>query len=204
MYSVLLMAAMTTGTAEAPAWHRSLGCTGGLFLHSGRYASCIGCIGWSTACYGCAGCWGGGYVAWGAGCVGCWGCMGCYGVYAAPVTAPAGNPMQAPPPAPTTPPGTGSPTPETSKAAQLIIEKPADARIFVDDLPVRSDGASQTFATPLLEPNQAYFYVVRVEITREGKTLSESRRVIVRAGQTIQESFREPGIATASLKIGPR
>ena len=42
MYSVVLMAALTTNTAEAPAFHktRALGCYGGLYLHSGWYGSC--------------------------------------------------------------------------------------------------------------------------------------------------------------------
>src|SRR5437764_116692 len=58
MYSVVLMAALTTTAAEAPA--------------------CWGCRGYS-ACYGCSGCYGGGY----GGCYGCWGgCWGsCYGGY---------------------------------------------------------------------------------------------------------------------------
>jgi uncharacterized protein (TIGR03000 family) len=208
MYSVVLMAAMTTGTAEAPAFHvRSWGCAGGLVLHSGRYANCMGCVGWGNgACYGAAGfagANGGGWAAWGAGCVGCWGCMGCYGVYTGPVMTPAGNPMQAPA-VPGSAPGAGSPPTAAPKAAQLIIEKPADAQIFVDNQPVKSEGLTQSFATPVLEPSQAYYYMVRVEMNRDGKSLSESRRVIVRAGQTLQETFRDPGVSTASLKISGR
>ena len=68
--------------------------------------------------------------------------MGCYGVYTGPVMTPAGNPMQAPPAAGgSTPPG---------KSAQLIIEKPVDAKIFVDNLAVKSEGTTQTFGTPVL------------------------------------------------------
>lgn len=203
MYSVLLMAAMTTGTADAPAFHkRSFGCTGGMYLHSGTYANCIGCLGWDAyaGCGGCQGCHGG---CWGVSACygGCYGCMGCYGMS----YAPAGNPMMAPaatpaPPAATPPAGSGNPNPATQKAAQLIIEKPADAKVFVDEMPVRSEGTTQTFSTPALNPSQAYYYMVRVETVRDGKPQSESRRVIVRAGETVQESFRDPGVATASLK----
>lgn len=196
MYSVLMMAALTTGTADAPGFHRrSLGCMGGMYLHSGCYG-CAGCAG----CHGCAGGWGG--ANWyGAGCVGCWGCMGCYGVYTGPVMTPAGNPMGAPPAATTPPPaagGGGAANP--GKSASLIIEKPADAKIFVDNLPVKSEGTTQAFATPTLDPSQSYFYVVRVEMTRDGKPISETRRVVVRSGQMIQETFNEQGILTASLK----
>jgi uncharacterized protein (TIGR03000 family) len=206
MYSVLLVAAISTGTADAPAFHkRSLGCTGAMYLHSGYYASCIGCLGWDAWAAG-HGCMGACHGCQGGACFGCYGCMGCYGVYTAPAQ-PAGNPMMAPAATPPTDkpaaPPAGSGTPDagsTPKAAKLIIEKPADARLFVDDLPVRSDAATQVFATPALDPSQAYYYTVRVETIRDGKPQSETRRVIVRAGETVHETFREPGIATASLK----
>jgi len=54
MYSVVLMAALTT-TPAVPDWGRRGG----------------GCMG----CYACSGCYGG----WGYGCSGCSGCWGCYG-----------------------------------------------------------------------------------------------------------------------------
>src|SRR5207302_4711661 len=97
------------------------------------YAGCSGC--WGS----CHGCWGSSYGCWGAG-YGCYGCMGCYGVYTGPVMTPAGNPMQAPP-------ATGGSTPP-GKSAQLIIEKPVDAKIVVDNQPVKSEGTTQTFGTP--------------------------------------------------------
>ena len=115
--------------------------------------------------------------------------MGCYGVYTGPVMTPAGNPMQAPP-------ATGGSTPP-GKSAQLIIEKPADAKIFVDNLAVKSEGTTQTFGTPALDPSQSYYYMVRVEMTRDGKPVSESRKVIVRAGQTVTETFRDADVVTA-------
>ena len=50
MYSVILMAALTTNTADAPAWHRHGGsCYGGIGLHSGSYGSCMGAWGQTSA-----------------------------------------------------------------------------------------------------------------------------------------------------------
>jgi uncharacterized protein (TIGR03000 family) len=246
MYSVILMAALTANTAEAPTFFKKggCGCTGGMVLHGscyGCYGSCAGCYGCSGcwgSCYGCSGCWGSCYGCsgcWGSysyGCCGyssgCYGCMGCYGVYNGGWggydgmmmggAAPAGNPMQTPaagtapaagttppaggttPPAGTTPPPAGGTTPKPGTSAKLIIEKPVDAKIFVDERLVKSEGTRQTFSTPVLDPNQAYFYTVRVETTRDGKPASETRRVIVRSGETIQESFNDAGISTASAK----
>ncbi len=252
MYSVILMAAMTANTADAPAfhWQKACGCTGGLYLHSGGYGSCMGCWGagygccggWS-GCSGSGGCWGSSFGA----CYGCYGCMGCYGVYDGgsggcyggygsggyggwygygaangygPATYPAGNPMSTgatvtPPatgtttPPTVTPPATGTPAPPAGTtppggskpagtSAKVIIEKPADATIYVDGRAVTSEGTRQTFATPDLVPGQAYYYTVRIEAVRDGKAAGETRRVIVRAGDTVQETFREPAIVTAS------
>lgn len=230
MYSVILMAAMTASTAEAPAfhWQKSHGCTGGMYLHGAGYGSCMGCWG-SGCCGGCYGCWGscsggygGGYSC--CGCQGswyggCYGCMGCYGVYdggwggyggwygyGAPATYPANNPPSInpnapPPPAGTAPPaGTNPPagTKPAGTSAKVIIEKPTDATIFVDGRQVNSEGTRQVFATPALDPAQAYFYTVRVDVVRDGKPVSETRRVVVRAGETATETFAAPTIATAS------
>jgi len=250
MYSVILMAAMTANTAEAPAfhWKKSLGCQGGLYLHGGGYGSCMGCWGAGGGCGG--GCYGGG--GWGScyggygGCQGgCYGCMGCYGVYDGGwggcqggygggsswygygatydgmTTYPAGNPMAAPagttPPAPagTTPPPAGTPPAPTGTtppaggrpagtSAKVIIEKPADAKIYVDDRLVKSEGTRQEFATPTLDPAQAYFYTVRVETVRDGKPVGETRRVVVRAGETVSEAFAGGSIETASLKAAAK
>ena len=153
------------------------------------------------------------YGVYEAGCCGCHGGWYGYGAYEGGMqTYPAGNPMSTGPtgpvPPPTTapvPPGTTPPvTPGTTPpvkpgtSAKLIIEKPADAKIFVDDKLVTSEGTRQTFATPVLDPAQAYYYTVRVEAVRDGKPSSETRRVIVRSGETVQELFRDGGIATAS------
>src|SRR5436309_14535239 len=128
MYSVILMAALTTNTADAPAWHRHGGsCYGGIGLHSGCYGSCMGCSG----CYG----------GYGAGA--CYGCMGYGGRYGqpyggwygygapAPAYTPSANPMTVPA-VPGTPPVTPEKPPVSPSArlggygapAKLVIEKP--------------------------------------------------------------------------------
>jgi uncharacterized protein (TIGR03000 family) len=212
MYSVILMAALTTNTAEAPAFHKHGGsCYGGIGLHSGRYGACMGC--WGAGCNG-------GYG--GGACYGCMGYGGGYGLpyggwygYGAPAPyTPSANPMAVPPPVGTTPmppvpPAVVPEKPPVSPSARLgsyggtpaklVIEKPVDAKLFVDNIPVAAEAASKTFTTPELDPAMAYYYMVRIEMTREGKPVSETRRVIVRAGETATETFREPtGLTTAS------
>jgi uncharacterized protein (TIGR03000 family) len=122
------------------------------------------------------------------------------------VPAPAPGTTDKPMPA-VTPPVTPEKPPVSPSArlgiygapAKLVIEKPVDAKLFVDNIPIGADVTSKTFTTPELSPAQAYYYMVRIEMTREGKPVSETRRVIVRAGETATETFREPtGLTTVS------
>jgi uncharacterized protein (TIGR03000 family) len=76
---------------------------------------------------------------------------------------------------------------ETSTTARVTIALPADARLWVDNVvcPVRS------FTTPQLEPGRKYFYTLRAELVRDGRTVAETRRIIVSAGQETNVSFND-------------
>src|SRR5271165_5908685 len=99
MYTVVLMAALTTGSA-APDCHWFRGCHGGYGGcyggHNSWYGGCYGGGCYGYGCYGCGGYgggYGGGYTPVSYGCYGCYGGYGCYGCYggipyAAPYTAP--------------------------------------------------------------------------------------------------------------------
>jgi uncharacterized protein (TIGR03000 family) len=73
--------------------------------------------------------------------------------------------------------------------AKLIVEVPADAKLYIDDQPMKTTSARRVFSTPGLEPGQAYYYMVRVEVVRDGKVQSDTRRVIVRAGEEARADF---------------
>jgi uncharacterized protein (TIGR03000 family) len=228
MYSVVLMAALTAGSAT-PDCHRCCGCWGGYGCcgcYGGGWGGCYG-GGWGGCyggCYGaCYGCWGG-YAGWG--------CMGCLGSYYGAPTYPgsiymggtAGGTVV---PGGTYPPGAeglGAPVTDTDKdkdkgkskdkdkdgrgslssnKAKLVVELPADAKLFIDDLPMKTTSGVRSFNTPALQPGQAYYYMVRVETMRDGKPLSETRRVIVRAGQTARADFKDleaDAVRTAQAK----
>lgn len=160
------------------------GCGG---IHHG---SCFGVYG-GTACYG--GCYGSclGCYAHQAGCYG-----GCYGqpIWYGPPAAwhESGNPMVAPPANTTPPQGKPADAKPAGGAAKLIIEVPATAKLFIDDLPMKGVDTTRKFTTPALEPGQTYYYNVRIEDTRDGQTVTETRKVLVRGGETIRESFTAP------------
>ncbi len=74
--------------------------------------------------------------------------------------------------------------------ALLVIHLPADAVLYVEGR--RAETSNQTvryIQTPALEEGAGYFYVVRVDVVRNGKTVSETQRVHFRAGQEIRVSF---------------
>ena len=95
--------------------------------------------------------------------------------------------MTAPPEKPKAMPQEG--TKPMSGAAKVIFDLPEGANLFVEGQPIKGEAVTRQFNTPELVVGQTYFYTVRVDVTRDGKPLSETRRVIVRAGEMIRESF---------------
>src|SRR5262249_25551942 len=121
-----------------------------------------GCCGGCSGCFGCAGCYG------------CYGCAGCYGgatLVPATVT-----------PAPVAPAG---------KAATVSVQLPADATLYGDGVKADLASETRTFRTPALTQGRDYYYPIKAEVVRNGETISQSRRVIVRAGQTSRVTFGE-------------
>ncbi|HEV3263342.1 MAG TPA: TIGR03000 domain-containing protein [Gemmataceae bacterium] len=218
MYSVVLMAALATG-GSAPAFHHGgchgcyggcYGCYGGCY---GYYGGCYGCYG---GCYGCHGCWGGCYGCYGGcwgGCYGGYSCCGCYGGYSwnggysftdsAPTyMPPVGGPEKVAPPEGADKKGNGKGKKGDSDkkgmedeaaadSAKLIVELPDKAKLFVDDRLVKNAFTRRTFTTPKLEKGHAYYYILRAEVVRDGKTQSESKRIIVRPGEVVRASFTD-------------
>jgi len=204
MYSVMLMAALTAGGQTAD-WHNGSG-----YGYGRNYGNCAGSCygnhgvddyvgGYSAgAGYGCGWGWGGYCPDYSSS--GCHGCAGSYGVGSPYFAAPVG-PI-APPPAPieTVPPpkkpGQESLAPTK---ARLIVEVPADGKVYVDDQQMKTPAERRVYQTPDLEPGQTYVYDVRVEVQREGKAVSETKRVLLKAGQEVLADFKDmKGTATAS------
>jgi uncharacterized protein (TIGR03000 family) len=75
--------------------------------------------------------------------------------------------------------------------ARVVVTLPDDARLFVDDDPCTLTSSKRAFDTPELQPGMPYHYTLRVEVTRNGRTVKESKRVTVRAGQETVVEFGE-------------
>src|SRR5262249_31701396 len=88
--------------------------------------------------------------------------------------------------------------PSATDVAHITVRLPAQARLYVDDTlcPLTSD--TRTFDTPPLQAGRKYYYSMRVELERNGQRLSETRRVVVAAGERVDVAFNPvPTGATA-------
>jgi uncharacterized protein (TIGR03000 family) len=87
--------------------------------------------------------------------------------------------------------------------AKLVVELPADAKLYVDDRAMKTMAAVRTFNTPMLEPGQVYYYELRAEVARDGKSIAQTKRVLLRAGEVVRARFdgldAEP-VTTAQAK----
>ena len=90
------------------------------------------------------------------------------------------------------------------RAARVVVKLPEDARLFIDDDPCPLTSAKRSFDTPDLQPGVTYHYTIRVEVTRAGRAVKESKRVTVRAGRGNRRRVRrgESGRCRQPLTAG--
>jgi uncharacterized protein (TIGR03000 family) len=84
--------------------------------------------------------------------------------------------------------------------ARVVVKLPADARLFVDDDPCPLTSVERSFDTPDLRPGVTYHYTIRVEVTRAGRAVAESKRVTVRAGRETVVEFGNVGSVEAASR----
>jgi uncharacterized protein (TIGR03000 family) len=93
---------------------------------------------------------------------------------------------------------------EVSKAlpnaapARLTIELPTDAKLYVDGTATKGEGPTRNFHTPDLPAGQTFYYELKAELVVDGKTVTESKQVLVRAGDTLTETFPKVVAAAAA------
>jgi uncharacterized protein (TIGR03000 family) len=76
-------------------------------------------------------------------------------------------------------------------AAAVVVQAPLDARLTVNGQAMTRTAAEQTFTTPALEPGQLYSYVFQAEATRDGRAVTRTQRVTVRAGEESRVDFMD-------------
>ena len=173
------------------------GCYGSACYGSTSYgSSCLGSSYYGSAAYG--GCYGTGYSTGGIGYapmhmgygVGSFGTsegvMVCDADSVQPLTYSQAPTATTPPTVVVAAKPIEMPTPSV---ANISIEMPANAKVFVDGQFISGSGEKRQFHTPALPKGQAYFYDVKAEIEVNGKTEVEEKRVVLKAGDELKESF---------------
>ena len=88
-------------------------------------------------------------------------------------------------------------------AATVSVSVPANAKIFVNGLATTSIGAERQYVSRGLRAGAKYSYTVRAEIVRDGKTVTETQTVQLKAGETANLAFSFSGNAEEGTAAGP-
>ena len=85
----------------------------------------------------------------------------------------------------------------------MTVNLPADARLWVDAVECPLASSVRSFNTPALNIGTRYTYNIKAEIVRDGRTISETQRIILTPGQETRVDFTNNGgaIATASRPV---
>jgi len=76
--------------------------------------------------------------------------------------------------------------------AKIVVSLPAEAKLSIDDHMTTSTSGTRVFASPSLEPGKEFFYTLKGELVRDGRTVSTSKTIAVRAGEEIQVQLDIP------------
>lgn len=83
--------------------------------------------------------------------------------------------------------------------ATLVVNLPADARLFIDNEPTRTTSAARTFRTPDLLSGEVYGYELRAEVEVAGRTFTVTRRIRLKAGEEVRTTFDDPRPSATAL-----
>jgi len=82
--------------------------------------------------------------------------------------------------------------------AKVVVKLPADAKLTANGQATTTTSDRRVFVTPELESGRTYSYLLKMTVERDGKTVEESRKVLVHAGQETNVNFDTATVATAS------
>jgi uncharacterized protein (TIGR03000 family) len=184
-------------------WSSCHGCSGGYSCCGGGHGCHGGFFHRHSCCGGCNGCYGGGCYggySCGGGCYGGYSCGGgCYGGYSCGGGCHGAVIMEGGAAAGATDKGTKTDKKDGKKEekkksegdddqtsisapATIVVTLPADAKLTIGDTLTQSTSAVRTFSSPALDRGQDYYYTLKAEVVRDGRTVTTSKQVTVRAG----------------------
>jgi uncharacterized protein (TIGR03000 family) len=81
--------------------------------------------------------------------------------------------------------------PVNADQAQLVLNVPGDAVVYLSNQRMTLEGSVREFTIPGLKAGLEYPYPVRVDVVRDGKTLTASADQQVQAGQRVNLVFNQ-------------
>ncbi|HTU23222.1 MAG TPA: TIGR03000 domain-containing protein [Gemmataceae bacterium] len=205
MYSMVLMAALTTAVDMPDRGRRGGGCCGcyggmawggcmGMGMGMGRWGGCYGMgyggMGYGGYALGSWGGWGYGYSGYVLG-----GGMPVISGYAySPMIYNYGTPIAGVNGAIVGPGVTRSlyynpALANQANEATIVVHLPEDANLTIDGQPTQSRSSTRIFHSPPLEQGKTFTYTLRAEANRDGRFVSTKKTVDVRAGQRSEVTF---------------
>jgi uncharacterized protein (TIGR03000 family) len=95
------------------------------------------------------------------------------------------------------------PVASVTNRAKVTIKVPADAKLYAEGRLLQLTTGTREFVTPVLPSNQEYQYTFRVEYIRDGETISQSKRLAVKAGNSFTVEFNDLTLAKLAPKTIP-
>lgn len=87
------------------------------------------------------------------------------------------------------------PLDDDANRGRVLVKVPADAKLFVEGKQLTVTNGERTFVTPPLPTDREAVYAFKVEYTRDGETVTQSRKVKVRANATTTVDFLDRSVA---------
>jgi uncharacterized protein (TIGR03000 family) len=88
--------------------------------------------------------------------------------------------------------------------ARVLVDLPADAKLYIDDQLMKTTSEHRTFNTPRLDVTQTYYYELRAEVVRDGKPVSMTKRITLKAGEVVRARFGDMEAAETVSTVNAR
>lgn len=201
MYSLILMTAVaSSGDSSTFHFHRGSchGCGGAVVVvQPAPVTYTLGCYGTPHYVVGghgfhrgsggcCGGCWSSWNASFYSGSSCCGGCCG-GGYMAIPTVVDCCGPVSIATPA--VPAATVEKPTGKAGVANIKIELPENAQLYVDGQLVPGTGAVRQFTTPTLPGGQAFAYVMTADVVIDGSKVHEEVKVVVHSQDSVEKSF---------------
>jgi uncharacterized protein (TIGR03000 family) len=89
---------------------------------------------------------------------------------------------------------------DNAAPATIFVNVPADARLTIDGEATTSTSAQRVFVSPTLNPGREYHYTLKAEFQKDGKMVSVSKDITVKAGNETRVNLDAEGLAKVASR----